>query len=99
MKVTVCMGSRCTMMGANQIYDQLEYIAKDLCGPESEICSSKNLEISISKCLNLCKGDNVNKAPIVMIDDEIVYNATPQVVSEKVMDALRKDLWKRVIQG
>lgn len=44
MKVTVCMGSRCTMMGANQIYDQLEYIANELCGPESELCSSKNLE-------------------------------------------------------
>ncbi|MDK8275791.1 (2Fe-2S) ferredoxin domain-containing protein [Peptoniphilus duerdenii] len=92
MKVTVCMGSRCTMMGANQIYDQLEYIANELCGPESELCSSKNLELNISKCLNLCKGENERKAPIVVIDDEIVYNATPQAVSEKVMEALRQDL-------
>lgn len=92
MKVTICMGSKCTMMGASQIYDQLEYIANELCGPESELCSSKNLEVSISKCLNLCKNSERETAPIVMIDDEIIYNATPQVVSEKVMEELREDL-------
>lgn len=91
MKVTVCMGSRCTLMGANAIYDQLEYIIDDLCGPDSEICDSEGIEVNCSKCLDLCKRSDTNLAPIVIIDDEIIYNATPQLVGEKVMKGLKKD--------
>ncbi len=36
MKVTICMGARCTLMGANAIYDAVEYLQDHLCGPESE---------------------------------------------------------------
>lgn len=92
MKVTICMGSRCTLMGANSIYDAVELLKDDICGPESTFCSAENLEIELGQCLNpdYCNPENENSnAPVVVIDDEIIFRATPQEVSEKIINKLR----------
>ncbi|WBW50439.1 (2Fe-2S) ferredoxin domain-containing protein [Peptoniphilus equinus] len=92
MKVTICMGSRCTLLGANAIYDAVELLQDDICGPESDYCSADNLEIELSQCLNTeyCNSeDQAHRAPVVVIDDEIIFRATPQEVSAKIIEKLR----------
>lgn len=92
MKVTICMGSRCTLLGANAIYDAVELLQSDICGPDSTYCSAENLEIELAQCLNpeYCNpGQENSNAPVVMIDDEIIFRATPQEVSEKIINKLR----------
>lgn len=89
MKVTICMGSRCTLMGANAILDAVEYLQNNLCGPDSELCSAENLEVEFANCLNYCKMHNNESSPVVIVDDEIMLKATAQEVSEKIMDKLR----------
>lgn len=78
MKVTICMGARCTLMGANAIYDAVEYLQDHLCGPESELCSAENLEVEFAHCLNYCKIHNNEASPVVIVDDEIMLKATAQ---------------------
>lgn len=92
MKVTICMGSRCTLMGASAIYDAVELLQNDICGPESDYCSAENLEIELGQCLNgeYCNPEEEStNAPVVIIDDEIIFRATPQEVSEKIINKLR----------
>ncbi|EFI42159.1 MULTISPECIES: (2Fe-2S) ferredoxin domain-containing protein [Peptoniphilus] len=90
MKVTICMGSRCTLMGANAIYDAVDFLKDNICTPESDYCSAENLEIELSHCMNYCKNaEHGNLAPIVIVDDEIIYKATAQEVSAKIIDKLK----------
>lgn len=89
MKVTICMGARCTLMGANAILDAVEYLQDNLCGPDSELCSAENLEVEFANCLNYCKIHNNEASPVVIVDDEIMLKATAQEVSEKIMSKLR----------
>ncbi|MET3618301.1 NADH:ubiquinone oxidoreductase subunit E [Peptoniphilus olsenii] len=92
MKVTICMGARCTLMGANAIYDAVEYLQEQLCGPDSELCSAENLEVDFAHCMNYCKNHEINQAsPVVIVDDEIMFKATAQEVSEKIINKLRID--------
>lgn len=90
MKVTICMGSACTLMGANSIYDAVDLIREQICGPESELCSAENLEIELSHCLGYCKNKEQGQvAPVVVVDDEIMYKATAQEVSAKIINKLK----------
>lgn len=90
MKVSICMGSRCTLMGSNSIYDAVEYIKEDLCGPDSTLCPSEDLEIETSHCMGYCKNsEEGNVAPVVKIDGEVMFKATAQEVSEKIINTLR----------
>ncbi|MDO5715475.1 MAG: NAD(P)H-dependent oxidoreductase subunit E [Tissierellia bacterium] len=90
MKVTICMGARCTLMGANGIYDAVEFLKENVCGPESELCSAEHLEVEFAHCLGYCKKDMNNQvAPVVLIDDEIIFRASAQEVSEKIINKLR----------
>lgn len=90
MKVTICMGARCTLMGANAIYDAVEFLKENVCGPDSDLCSAEGLEVELANCLNYCKKDiNNHVAPVVLVDDEIIFRATAQEVSERIINKLR----------
>lgn len=90
MKVTICMGSRCTLMGANAIYDAVDFLKEDICGPDSDYCSAENLEIELAHCMGYCKNEQKGSlAPVVIVDDEIIYKATAQEVSEKIINKLK----------
>ncbi|RVU54330.1 NAD(P)H-dependent oxidoreductase subunit E [Anaerosphaera multitolerans] len=88
MKVKICTGVRCTLMGADSIYDAVEYLKENVCGPDSNVCSAEDLEVELSTCLNYCKGEK-SIAPVVVIDDEVIFKATAQEISEKLIDRLR----------
>lgn len=88
MKVKVCMGSNCTLLGAMNILDQVEDL-KDLIS-ENEDYRDDELDIDVVKCLGYCKGESRNISPVVVVDDEVICNATSQIVMEKIMKKLRK---------
>lgn len=87
MKVTICMGAKCTMMGSNSIYDAVERIKDEFCNLDY---ACEELEIEVKNCLNYCKTQEKDVAPVVIIDDEVVFNATAQEVSEKILNGLKK---------
>lgn len=80
MKVTVCMGSSCVMMGNMNILSQLEDLQESM--PELD------LEIETVKCLGDCKVQD-DVAPVVKIDGETIVRATSQTIMEKVTQSLR----------
>ncbi len=88
MKVKVCMGSHCTLLGAMNILDQVEDL-KNLIS-EDDNYNDEELEIDVLKCPGYCKNAKDNISPVVIIDDEVVFNATSQIVMEKIMKKKRK---------
>ncbi len=89
MKVKVCMGLNCTMLGAMNLLDQIEDL-KDIIDGDDAKYNDEEIEIVAVKCLNYCKKTDNNIAPVVVIDDEVIFNATGQIVMEKIMDKKRK---------
>ena len=89
MKVKVCMGSSCTLLGAMNILDNVEGL-KDLIDVDIEKYSEEELEIVAVKCLNYCKNTTENICPVVVIDDGVIFNATSQIVMEKIMEKMKK---------
>lgn len=89
MKVKVCVGSNCTLLGSMSILDQID----DLRNIISEDCDSYNneeLKVEAIKCMGFCKETNKEIAPVVVVDDETIYNATGQAVMEKIINKIRK---------
>lgn len=76
MKVKLCMGSNCVMMGSMSIQAQLEELKSSL--------EWDKLEIEFDKCLDYCKGSD-QSSPVVIINDEVIQGATSEIVMEKVM--------------
>lgn len=90
MKVTICMCSKCTLMGANAIFDAVEYLHESLCAPGSEFCNAQNLEFEPSDSLGICKENTDSEiSPVVAIDDTIYTNATAQEISEIIVNKLK----------
>lgn len=88
MKVKVCMGSHCTLLGAMNILDQVEDLKSLI--RQDDNCSDEEFDIEIVKCLCYYKNEKDNVSPVVVIDDEVLYNATGQIVMEKIMNKMRK---------
>jgi NADH:ubiquinone oxidoreductase subunit E len=88
MKVKICMGSNCTLLGAMNILDQVEDLKSLI--RQDDNCSDEEFDIEIVKCLGYCKNEKDNVSPVVVIDDEVLYNATGQIVMEKIMNKMRK---------
>lgn len=89
MKIKVCMGSNCTLLGAMNILDQIEEL-ENIIDLDPDHYTNEKLEIEALSCLNYCKKNNENVSPVVIIDGDIMFNATSQTVMEKIMNVLRK---------
>lgn len=88
MKVTICMGSRCTMMGASSLLDAMEAI-KD--GEYGDGYNTDELTIDVRRCLNYCKEkDGADITPVVLIDGEPFFKVKGNELSERVLNALKK---------
>ncbi len=83
MKVTLCMGSNCVMMGNMSIQTQLEDLKESL--------EWDSLEIEFQQCQGQCKIDEAT-SPVVMINGEENLSATSEVVMEKVMEGYRGEI-------
>jgi NADH:ubiquinone oxidoreductase subunit E len=89
MKIKVCVGSSCTLLGSMGILDQIEDL-KEIISEDADNYSDEELEVEAIKCLGYCKETNEKVAPVVVIDDEPMFNATSQTVMEKIVNKMRK---------
>lgn len=89
MKVKVCLGSNCTLLGSMNILDQLDDL-RDIIRDDSDSYKDEILEVEAIKCLNYCKESKEKIAPVVIIDEEPIFKATSQEVMEKIVKKLRK---------
>ncbi|MDO5037157.1 MAG: (2Fe-2S) ferredoxin domain-containing protein [Tissierellia bacterium] len=84
MKVKVCVGTRCTMMGSNGILDALENIKK-VYFDEDDL-----LEIEPVNCLSFCRQEDADVTPVVIVNGEVVTQASAQEVTELVLRKANK---------
>lgn len=89
MKVKVCVGSNCTFLGSMSILDQIDDL-KDIISDDPDSYRDEDLEVEAIKCLGFCKDTDEKVAPVVVIDDEPIYNATSQIIMEKIINKIRK---------
>lgn len=75
MKLTICMGSRCVMVGAMNILDQVEELKESM--------GYDDLTIETVVCMRYCKSEEED-CPVVMFDDEVMTKATTERVMEKI---------------
>ena len=82
-KVIICVGTSCFVMGAAQI-QSLEFNAP------ADIADS--IEIIEERCMNLCKDIKVkyNRGPFVFVNDRLIEEAS----YEKVVNAIREEMKK-----
>ncbi|MDD4084121.1 MAG: (2Fe-2S) ferredoxin domain-containing protein [Acholeplasmataceae bacterium] len=85
MKVVVCVGSNCTMMGADSIIASLENL-KDTLLQKEGANPAFTLEIEMARCLGECKKKNA-VSPVVIVDGEMYRNASREQIMSVVLDA------------
>ncbi|MBR1908191.1 NAD(P)H-dependent oxidoreductase subunit E [bacterium] len=81
-KVNVCMGTTCFVMGGSNLQELMEIVPKKY---------GDKVEVTGSPCLGLCSINwEYSKAPYVKVNDETVVEATV----EKVLEAIDKEVEK-----
>ena len=82
-RVRICVGTSCFVMGAAQI-QSLEFNAP------SDIAD--HIEIIEERCMNLCKEvkTKYNSGPFVWVNDELVEEATYEKVVNKIREEIKK---------
>lgn len=88
MKIEVCAGARCTMLGSDIIYNRLSDFVEEfndrLYKEDLEIQETE-LEIEMVTCNDECKKNKKN-APVVIVDGKVFTNAKTQVIMEYILD-------------
>ena len=74
-KVRICAGTTCYLMGGMQLQSLEDHL-----DPEAKSI----VDIDGARCLGLCKGENYGKAPFVMINEEVVSEATLPIIIERI---------------
>ncbi len=77
-KVEICVGSHCSLVGALNILDTLEELQEEY--PEQ-------IQIERVECMDRC--EDIKKAPIVKVDDELITSAQNQMVISKIMERIK----------
>lgn len=88
MKIEVCAGARCTMLGSDIIYNRLSDFVEEfndrLYKGDLEI-QDIELEIEMITCNNECKKNKKN-APVVLVNGKVFTNAKTEVIMEYILD-------------
>ncbi len=86
-KVKICVGTSCFVMGAAQI-QTLEFNAP------ADIADK--IEILEERCMNLCKElhTKYNRGPFVRVNEELIEEATYEKVVAKIREVLQKQSCK-----
>lgn len=86
MKVKVCLGARCTMLGADIILDRIEEMKEDIERyKDREDVEVEDIEIEMVNCFGYCKKDR-KLSPVVQVDDKVFTAARSEVIMEYIMD-------------
>ena len=78
-RIVVCTGTTCYVMGAGNLLAIKEYLGKEI---------ADKVEIEGSICLGLCKNDQFSGAPYVKVNDTVI----PQATMTKIADEIRKNI-------
>ena len=78
-KVSICTGTACFVMGGSEILLIEDQLPDDLKG---------KVEVEGVTCLEKCKDSSCGKAPFVIVNGEVVPQATITSVIEKIRTAL-----------
>lgn len=89
MKIQICMGSKCLLMGAMTIYDQIEDIIESI-NEDPKYDLLEEITVEPVKCLDYCKQDLGNVAPVVLINDEVIFEATGQEIMERIFSVTNR---------
>lgn len=81
-KVKICAGTACFVMGAPQI-QALEFSA-----PED---LADKIEISEARCMSHCNHKGYNKGPFVEVNGELIEEATMEKVVAKIREVIAKE--------
>lgn len=82
-KVNICIGTTCFVMGASKLQNFEEFIPKKC---------KEFLDIRTQSCLNLCQNNEYTKSPYVTLDDEVLT----EVTTDKLIEAIENKLAKKV---
>lgn len=85
MKIEVCVGSKCTMMGADTIIASLENLQETIL-TKNGVNPDFTLEIAVVRCLGECK-KHKSVSPVVKIDGIIHKNASREEIMSTILDA------------
>jgi len=77
-KVEICVGSHCSLVGALNILETLEKLQEEY--PEQ-------IQIERVECMDMC--ENIKKAPVVKVGAELITSAQTQMVISKVMERIK----------
>ena len=81
-KVQICQGTTCFVMGGDIVKSMLDTIEKKY---------ADKIEITSVRCLGLCdKSDAFSKAPYVCVEDEIISSANLEKVTQAIESRLEK---------
>lgn len=78
-KIQICMGTTCFVMGAAKLQELEKYLPPQFRG---------KVEISAQPCLNVCQDSGYLKAPFVKINDELIDGATVGKILEKLEEII-----------
>ncbi|MBO4760006.1 MAG: DUF1450 domain-containing protein [Spirochaetaceae bacterium] len=78
-KISICTGTACFVMGASEIMLIEDNLPEDLRG---------KVEVEGITCLEKCKDSSCGKAPFVLVDGQLVQQATVNSVIEKIRTIL-----------
>lgn len=76
-KVSICTGTACYVMGASELLLLEEKLPAEL--KDSVIIEGVN-------CLDKCKNPKNGKSPFVLVDGELISNASLETIIEKISD-------------
>lgn len=77
-KVEICCGTACYLLGAEKLMNIEEALPEE--------CRGK-VEIEARTCLDLCERDNLGGAPYVRFNgSEIMGRATPERVTARILE-------------
>lgn len=85
MKIEVCVGSNCTMMGADGIIASLENLKETILMKEG-VNPEFILDIEIVRCLGECKQMKA-VSPVVLVDGVVYHKASREEIMSVVLDA------------
>lgn len=78
-RVSICTGTACFVMGASEIMLLEDELPEDLKG---------KVEVEGIPCLEKCKDSSCGKAPFVLVNGQALQQATITSVIEKIRTAL-----------
>ena len=80
-KISICTGTACYVMGASELLLLEETLPANL---------KDAVEIEGVTCFEKCKGGNKRKPPYVTVDGELLEGATLQTLIEKIEEIYAK---------